>query len=134
VRVFLDANVLVSAFASRGLCAEVFELVLLDHDFVAGRNVLSELERALHEKVKLSALRSAEIVDFVANEAIEIIEDAAPANADADLQDALVIGEALASHAQCFVTGDGALLRLARVDTLEILSPRQFWETLRARR
>jgi len=132
VRVFLDTNVLVSAFASRGLCSEIFELVLLDHDFVVGRNVLGELDRALRAKIKLSATRAAEIVDFVADEASDV-DHAAPANADADAEDALVIGEALACRAQCFVTGDGALLRLARIDTLEILSPRQFWEALRAR-
>ena len=47
MRVFLDTNVLVSAFASRGLCAEVLELVLLDHDLILGRNVLREFEKAL---------------------------------------------------------------------------------------
>ena len=45
VRMFLDTNVLVSAFASRGLCAEVLELVLLDHDLIVGRNVLRDLRR-----------------------------------------------------------------------------------------
>jgi uncharacterized protein len=62
VRVFLDTNVLVSAFASRGLCAEVLELVLLDHDLILGRNVLRELDKALREKVKLPVVRSIEIV------------------------------------------------------------------------
>jgi hypothetical protein len=38
--VFLDTNVLVSAFASRGLCADLFETVLLEHDFLVGRNVI----------------------------------------------------------------------------------------------
>jgi hypothetical protein len=48
--VFLDTNVLVSAFASRGLCADLFELVLLEHDLVLGRNVLRELSKALRGK------------------------------------------------------------------------------------
>jgi len=134
VRVFLDTNVLVSAFASRGLCAEVLELVLLDHDPVVGRNVLRELDKALREKVKLPAVRSAEIIDFVASEAIRVVDKAAPANANVDRADALVLGEALAVEAQLFVTGDAALLRLATVDALEIVSPRRFWEILRAQR
>lgn len=43
-----------------------------------------------------------------------------------------MIGEALAGHADLFVTGDAALLRLASVGVLKIVSPRQFWEFLRA--
>lgn len=132
MRVFLDTNVLVSAFAARGLCAEILELVLLDHDLILGRNVLRELAKALREKVKLPAARSAEIVDFVANEAAQIIDGAKPANANVDAADALVLGEALAGQADLFVTGDAALQRLAAVGALRIVSPRRFWEVLRA--
>ena len=132
MRVFLDTNVLVSAFASRGLCAEVLDLVLLDHDLILGRNVLRELKRALREKVKLPVVRSAEIVDFVSSEATQIVDKSEPAIASIDAADALVLGEALASHADLFVTGDSALLRLAAVGALKIVSPRQFWEVLRA--
>jgi uncharacterized protein len=132
VRVFLDTNVLVSAFASRGLCAEVLELVLLDHDLILGRNVLREFEKALREKVKLPVVRSAEIIDFVSSEAIQVVDKAEPAIANVDAADALVLGEALAGQAESFVTGDAALLRLAAVGALKIVSPRQFWEVLRA--
>ncbi len=45
---------------------------------------------------------------------------------------ALVLGEALAGHADMFVTGDAALLRLAAVGVLRIVLPRQFWELLRS--
>lgn len=131
MRIFLDTNVLVSAFAARGLCAEVLELVLLDHDLVTGRNVLREFEKALREKVKLSAARSTEVVDFVSSEAIQIVDKAEPAQLDIDTADALVVGEALAGQAEFFVTGDAALLQVATAGTLKILSPRQFWETLR---
>jgi putative PIN family toxin of toxin-antitoxin system len=132
VRVFLDTNVLVSAFASRGLCAEVLELVLLDHDLILGRNVVREFEKALRQKVKLPIVRSTEIIDFVSSEATQIVDKAEPAIVNVDAADALVLGEALASHADIFVTGDAALLRLAAIGALKIVSPRQFWEVLRA--
>lgn len=132
MRVFLDTNVLVSAFASRGLCADVFELVLLDHDLIVGRNVLRELGKALREKVRLPDVRSAEIVDFVSGEATQVVAKSAPANVNVDAADALVLGEALAGQGEVFVTGDAALLRLAAVGTLKIVSPRQFWDVLRA--
>jgi putative PIN family toxin of toxin-antitoxin system len=132
VRVFLDTNVLVSAFASRGLCAEVLELVLLDHDLILGRNVLRELDKALREKVKLSVVRSIEIIEFVSSEATQIVDKAEPASVNVDAADALVLGDALTSRADLFVTGDAALLRLAALGALKIVSPRRFWEVLRA--
>ena len=132
MRIFLDTNVLVSAFASRGLCAEVLELVLLDHDLILGRNVLRELEKALREMIKLPVVRSAEIVDFVSSEATQVVDKAEPASVNVDAADALVVGEALASHTDLFVTGDAALLRLAAIGALKIVSPRRFWEILRA--
>lgn len=132
MRVFLDTNVLVSAFASRGLCAEVLELVLLDHDLILGRNVLREFEKALREKVKLPVVRSAEIVDFISSEATQVVDKAEPAIVNVDAADALMLGEAIASHADLFVTGDAALRRLAALGALKIVSPRRFWDVLRA--
>ncbi|MFN0155441.1 MAG: putative toxin-antitoxin system toxin component, PIN family [Gaiella sp.] len=134
MRVFLDTNVLVSAFASRGLCAALFEVVLLDHELILGRNVLRELERALRAKVRLPAVRASEIVGFVAGEAASVVETADAAKVKVEASDALVLGEARSGLAEVFVTGDGALLRLASVGELKIVSPRQFWDVLRAER
>ena len=130
MKVFLDTNVLVSAFASRGLCAALFELVLLEHELVLGRNVLRELSKALRGKVKLSAARTSEIVDFVAGEAAQIVDEVAPVNAKVDADDALVLGEALAGQAEIFITGDAALLDVESVGGLPVVSPRSFWEIL----
>ena len=133
MRVFLDTNVLVSAFAARGLCAEIVELVLLDHDLILGRNVLRELDKALRERAKLPDTRSVEIAEFLSGEAIQVVDKAEPAEVNVDAADALVLGEALAGQAETFVTGDAALLQLAAVGALKIVSPRQFWEILRTR-
>ncbi len=133
MRVFLDTNVLVSAFASRGLCADLLELVLLEHDLVLGQNVLRELDKALREKVRLPAAHVAEIAELVSGETVLLVDKAEPARVKADADDAQVLGEALAGQAEVFVTGDAALLKLGAVGALRIVSPRQFWETLRAR-
>jgi len=132
LRVFLDTNVLVSAFASRGLCADLFELVLLEHDLVLGRHVLRELDKALRTKIKLSEVRVAEIVDFIAGEAAHIVKSSDPAEGEFEADDALVLGEALAGKAEIFVTGDAALLVLGRTEGLTIVSPRRFWDMLRS--
>jgi predicted nucleic acid-binding protein len=91
VRVFLDTNVLVSAFASRGICADTLEVILLDHDLIVGRTVLRELAKALGGKLKLPVARSGEILGFVSGEAAQVIERAGPIDAEVDADDALVL-------------------------------------------
>ncbi len=130
MRVFLDANAIVSAFASRGLCADLLEVVLLEHDLVLGRNVVREVSKALRQKLKLPAVRAAEIVEFISDEAVQVVDESAPSDARVDADDALVLGEAIAAHADIFVTGDAALLRLGAIGKLEVVRPRRFWETL----
>ncbi len=47
MKVFFDTNVLIAAFATRGLCADLFAHVLLEHDLVVGEVVLTELRTKL---------------------------------------------------------------------------------------
>lgn len=132
MRVFLDTNVLVSAFAARGLSAEVLELVLLEHELISGRTVLKELQRALRAKLRLPAARCAEIVDFVSSETALVVDNARPADCKAQQDDRRVLGEAIAGGAEAFITGDAALVALGSVAAMPILTPRQFWERLRS--
>ncbi len=67
---------------------------------------------------------------LLASEADQVVDNAEPAGGRVD---ALVLGEALACHAELFVTGDATLLRLAAIDAPCVVSPRRFWEILRAR-
>jgi len=132
VRVFLDTNVLVSAFATRGLSADLFELVLIGHEFVTGRAVLDELEKALRGKIRLPTARCSEIVGFVSGEAALVVEHASHAECKADDEDRRVLGEALAAGAEAFVTGDAALVALKVVGKMPIMTPRQCWESVRS--
>jgi predicted nucleic acid-binding protein len=50
VRVFLDTNVLASAFGSRGLCADLVRLLFAEHELVTSEFVLDELNRTLRDK------------------------------------------------------------------------------------
>lgn len=131
MRIFLDTNVLVSAFASRGLCADLFELVLLDHDLVLGEQVISELGRALRRKLRLPESIAEEMVAFVSGEASQVVSRSQPLNAKVDRGDARVLGEALSARADVIVTGDAALLKLGAVQGTKIVSPRGLWEMLR---
>jgi uncharacterized protein len=132
LRVFLDTNVLVSAFATRGLCAELFELVLLEQDLILGRSVLQELSKALQQKLKLPARDTAAIITFLADEALQLVKSSDPLDVAVDQDDAIVLGDAIAGHAEVFVTGDAKVLGLGQHGALRIVSPRGFWELLQA--
>jgi uncharacterized protein len=129
LRVFFDTNVLVSAFATRGLCADLFEVVLLEHELILGDNVLRELSKALRQKIKLPQEDCGAIVAFISDQAVQIADRSQPIAAAVD-DDAVVLGEAIGGHAHVFVTGDARLLALGHLEELRIISPRAFWETL----
>ncbi len=132
MRVFLDTNVLVSAFATRGLCAELFEFILLEHELITGDAVIAELTRTLRGKLKLPAARRNDIMVYVREVASSHIRGSLPVDARVDADDAVVLGEALAGAADVFVTGDGAVQRLSALDRMRILSPREAWNLLRS--
>ena len=130
MRIFLDTNVLVSAFATRGLCADVFEAVLLEHQLITGDRVLVELRRTLRAKLKLPVTRCEEILVYLREAASTYVRSSSPAPARVDADDAAVLGEALSGHAEVFVTGDAAVLRLGELGAMRIMSPRNFWTIL----
>ena len=53
MRVFLDTNVLASAAAARGLCADVLREVSASHELLTSARVLSELRRVLRNKFRV---------------------------------------------------------------------------------
>jgi len=131
VRVFLDTNVLVSAFAARGLCADLFRAVLAHHQLVAGERTLEELRRTLSRKLKVPETIVEELEAFIRHEA-EVTTGVAPIDLDLrDPDDVFIVGEAVAVGADLLVTGDRDLLDVEEATPLPILSPRGLWDRLK---
>jgi uncharacterized protein len=132
VRVFLDTNVLVAAFATRGLCADVFRLVLAEHELLVSAALIEEVTRTLTKKIRVPAQVVREIVVFLRASA-SIVESTPerPPIAVRDPDDVVILGEALSGGADVLVTGDKDLLVLGEVGALRILNPRGFWELVR---
>ncbi len=131
MRVFLDTNVLVSAMATRGLCADVLREVLASHQLVVSAPLFDELKRVLREKLRIPN----ELID----DAIEILQQdvhfATPSILSGvkirDKDDLMVLSSALNGNADLLVTGDKELLDLGKIEGMEIVSPRGFWERMR---
>jgi putative PIN family toxin of toxin-antitoxin system len=130
VKVFLDTNVVVSAVATRGLCADLLQVILAEHELVLGETVLAEVPRVLHRKLRVPPDTVAELEAYLRKQAVVATAPEARAIKGRDTADAAVVGEAVGSGAEALVTGDRDLLDLPR-PPLRIVSPRGLWELLR---
>jgi putative PIN family toxin of toxin-antitoxin system len=131
MKVFLDTNVLVSAMATRGLCADVLREILTSHQLVVSVPLFNELKRVLRQKLQIPA----ELID----DTIEILQQdahfATPSTLSdvkiRDKNDLMIVSSALNGNADLLVTGDKELLDLGKIEDMEIVSPRGFLERMR---
>lgn len=132
MRVFLDTNVIVAAFATRGLCADVFRLVLAEHELLVSVTLIEEVTRTLTRKIRVPDQVVREIVAFLRASAstVEGVPERPPIVVR-DPDDLVILGGALSGGADVLVTGDKDLLVLGEVGALRILNPRGFWELVR---
>lgn len=132
MRVFLDTNVLVSAVATRGLCADVLREVLKSHRLIISLGLLSELERALRQKIRVPEELINEFIVLIQQESVLSAPGKSPRIALRDRDDLGILAAALNGKSDLFITGDMELLKLAKFQNLEITSPRGFWNRLRS--
>ena len=133
MRVSLDTNVIVSAVATRGLCADLLAILLAEHDLVLGETVLTELPQILARKIRLPKETIRELDTFLRTQATVVPAGPGATHVGLDSADARVLAEAAAGAADVLVTGDRALLD-AQGTPVEVVSPRGLWERLRSPR
>lgn len=133
MRVLPDTNVLVSAFTTRGLCADLFRLVLAEHELLCADVVLEELHRVLSDRFHVPGTAVNDIIALLRS--FEIIPKPAklPAVRVRDPDDAWVLASALTASADVLVTGDKDLLAIGNLSTLRIVDPRGFWTLVKGK-
>jgi putative PIN family toxin of toxin-antitoxin system len=127
VKAILDTNVLVAAFTARGLCSELFERVLYDHDLIISQHLLDEFEEVLVRKFGFTAAKVEQAVALLRR--VGVMIEPAPLDRPVcrDPDDDLVLALAAHAGADSIVTGDRDLLDLESFQNVPILSPRGFW-------
>jgi putative PIN family toxin of toxin-antitoxin system len=128
VRVFFDTNVLASAFGTRGLCSDILDIALEEHELITGEIVIKELRAVLSKKFHLAREKIDETENLLRSYHVEPEPKTLPKVRLRERSDLIVIASAIAAHANILVTGDKELLALpAKRAPLRIVSPREFW-------
>jgi putative PIN family toxin of toxin-antitoxin system len=130
LRVCFDTNVVVSAFATRGVCADLMNLVLAEHELLLGETVLGETRRILRRKMGVPKATLDELDTFLRRRATAVPTPGRALSTPLDPADAAVLAEAEGAGADVLVTGDRQLLELPD-PPIPIVSPRGLWERLR---
>ena len=133
MRIFLDTNVVVSALATRGICADILRIIVSEYDLLLSETVLRELGRVLDRKFGVPAHAVQEAERFLREEAAAVVPGGQPPPGVTlrDPVDVAILGEAVASNADLLVTGDRDLLDVAAEMPVAVVSPREFWASLR---
>jgi len=132
MKLVVDSNIIISAFSVHGLCTEVFELCLAEHEIYLCMEILDEVKRGLVKKIKIPETVADKIIGFL-REKVNVGEPTKlKYNPCRDFKDLMVLGIAESSCAEIIISGDQDLLVLKKHKNTKILSPRQFWELLRA--
>ena len=132
MKILADTNVLVSALATRGLCADLLQLIIAEHELLCAEVVLVELERILTKRLKVpQAAVERQLTNLRRHTTIARPSQASPYPVP-DPDDDLVLASALQGHAEVLVSGDVDLLSVKeQVTELVITNPRGLWEMLR---
>ena len=132
MKIFVDTNVLVSAFTARGLCSDLIEVILADHYLITGEFVLDELERVLISKLKVPQSHVDETIQFLRKQRIEPIPNQPYSFRFRNVTDLWVLESAIRAKADVLITGDKDFLELTKnISVIKIISPRGFWGILK---
>jgi len=126
MRIVLDANVIVAAFAARGLCESVMEVCLSEHEIVLSEELLEEILKNLLQKIKLPSGVVDAIGELLREHSNMVNPISIAPGVCRDPGDLKVLSLAVASKADYIVTGDKDLLVLKKFEGIPILNPRSF--------
>ena len=129
MRALLDSSVLIAAYISRaGVCTELLDDVLMDHELVISEFILDELARKLREKFGFPQNEITEIRESIVSSAELVVPVEVPPGTCADPDYLSILGTAAAGRAEVLITVDKDLLALEAHDGIPIIKPGEFWK------
>jgi putative PIN family toxin of toxin-antitoxin system len=134
MRVVIDANVLIAAYAAHGLCEAILELCIANDDIYLTTEILADVRDKLVRKIKIPGHQADEIVEFLKNNSTIIEPTAVPKSICRDPDDRDILGAAKSATADYIITGDNDLLVLGEYEGTRIVKPRSHWEEFSKRK
>ena len=131
MKLLLDSNVIVAAFAARGICSALFEYCVENHELVLCAAMPDEVERALVRKVGVPRAIVRDTLTYLRDEAIMVLPSEIEPGVCRDKSDLAVLGAAVAGDCDFIITGDRDLLSLGSQAGVQIVCTRAFWEKMR---
>jgi putative PIN family toxin of toxin-antitoxin system len=128
MRVFFDTNVIIAAFISHGICAELFEHCLSRHTILTTEWVLNEYNKSLLKKINFDRHLTEKSLAFLKSNLKVVKAQTLGKQVCRDVDDDNVLAGALSAKADCLVTGDKDLLILKKYKKIPIISPKDFWK------
>ncbi len=127
MKIVLDSNIIVAAFAGRGLCNSLFELCLDRYEIIISEFILTEVSKTLHNKIKMPLQNIQIIIDYLKEFCVLSTYDKLSENICRDKNDNDIISLAVSNNVDYLITGDKDLLVLKKFKKVTIISPREFW-------
>jgi uncharacterized protein len=128
VRLVLDTNVLIAAFATEGACMRLYRHCARRHTLVSSERLIGEFEEKLVRKLKIALPEVGEIVASYRAECIILDPSPPDRPISRDPDDDWVLMTALEGRCECIVSGDADLWSLGSHDGIRIVQPREFWD------
>lgn len=126
MRVVLDTNVLAASFIARGVCTDLFERAIAEHELIISPHILDEFTRVMTEKLGMNTDRTDRAAVLLRRVGRIVVPEPLPSPVCRDPDDDQVLALAVSTDADCIVTGDDDLLVLDSYQDIPVISPRQF--------
>ncbi len=125
MKIALDSNVLIAAFATDGLCRSILELCLNHHEIILSEELLEEVNENLQKKIRIPPARVREVIHYLKNNAtIGKGQQGFQTTGCRDADDVKVLNLIVTAKVDMLVTGDKDLLSLREFQSIPIVSPR----------
>lgn len=134
MRVFPDTNVLVAAFATRGICADLLRHLFVEHELLVGDVVLIELKRILLTRIRVPRQEVTNIEGLLREHEVIAKPRRHLELGLRDADDEWIVASSVAGQADALVTGDKDILEVPDLIPIRAYTPRQFWERTRGLR
>ena len=128
MRLVIDTNVLIAAFISHGVCNELLEHCVLNHDVVLSAFILDELKEKLTKKFKYTDREANTVTSLLRSRCAVVATQKLPSPISRDPDDDNIIATAMSGTCGYIITGDKDLLVLKKVGDIIIVSPSHFWK------